>query len=99
MRCRHGCFSSFARLGGIEVVVDHLGMAMAKPSMVATLGLRLALILLHKSKRVGHGAGFTGVQRHPSTTRGDQAAAPRRALPCRHHVGEKPAGVRELRKE
>jgi hypothetical protein len=74
-----------------EIVVDHLGRALEMPSMVATLGPLLALILLHKSKRVGHGAGFTGVQRHSSTKRGDQAAGPRRASLCRLHFPPKPS--------
>src|SRR5215203_604292 len=34
-------------------------------TLTATLGPLLASLLMHKSKRVGHGAGFTRVRAHP----------------------------------
>src|SRR5215208_2831541 len=34
-------------------------------TLIATLGSPLASLLRHKSKRVGHGAGFTRVHAHP----------------------------------
>src|SRR5215207_3255996 len=34
-------------------------------TLTATLGSPLASLLMHKSKRVGHGAGFTRVRAHP----------------------------------